>query len=72
MENQTKILTFNILPILDSSKVSFDEWKFFFDYWCKIFKITEESKKADYLFAVTEKTARIIVYNSLNNKNPDT
>ena len=71
MESQTKIITFNRLPILGNSKVSFDEWKFSFDHWCKTFKVTEESEKVDYLFAVTDKTARTIVYNSLNKKNPD-
>jgi len=70
MENQ-KTLTFNRLPILGSSKVTFDEWKFSFDHWCGTYKITDETEKIDYLFAITDKTARTIVYNSLNKSNPD-
>jgi len=69
--DQTKALTFNRIPILGSSKISFDEWKFAFDHWCKTFGIKEESEKVDYLFAITDKTARTIVYNSLNKKTPD-
>jgi len=71
MENQPKNLTFNRLPILGSTKVSFDEWKFAFDHWCKTYKVTEETEKIDYLFAITEGTARTIVYNSLNKETPD-
>ena len=69
--DQTKALTFNRIPILGSSKISFDEWKFAFDHWCKTFGIKEESEKVDYLFAITDKTARTIVYNSLNKKTHD-
>ncbi|ORX86084.1 hypothetical protein BCR32DRAFT_275758 [Anaeromyces robustus] len=71
MENQTKTLTFNRLPILGSSKVTFDEWKFSFNHWCETFKVIDESEKINYLFAITDKTARTIVYNSLNKSNPD-
>ena len=71
MENQTKSITFNRLPILGSSKSTFDEWKFAFDHWCKTFKVTDETEKVDYLFAITDKTARTIVYNSLNKLKPD-
>eukprot|EP00833_Pecoramyces_ruminatium_P016887 jgi/Orpsp1_1/1190919/evm.model.d7180000082134.1 len=71
MENQSKTITFNRLPILGSSKITFDEWKFSFDHWCKTFKITDETEKIDHLFAITDKTARTIVYNSLNKSTPD-
>ncbi|ORX63737.1 hypothetical protein BCR32DRAFT_307342 [Anaeromyces robustus] len=71
MENQSKSITFNRLPILGSSKTTFDEWKFSFDHWCKTFNITEESEKIDYLLAITDKIARTIVYNSLNKSTPD-
>ena len=71
MENQSKSITFNRLPILGSSKITFDEWKFAFDHWCQTFKVTEETEKIDHLFAITDKTARTIVYNSLNKKTPD-
>ena len=70
-QSQLKTLTFNRLPILGNTNISFDEWKFSFDHWCNTFKITEEEEKIDYLFAITDKTARTIVYNSLNKKVPD-
>ena len=71
MENQSKTITFNRLPILGRSKITFDEWKFAFDHWCRTFKVEEESEKIDHLFAITESTARTIVYNSLNKSTPD-
>ncbi len=71
MQSDIKTLTFNRLPILGTPKVKYDEWKFSFDHWCSTFKVTEESEKIDYLFALTDKTARTIVYNSLSKTTPD-
>lgn len=70
MEESTKAITFNRLPILGQSKVLYEEWKFAFEHWCKKYKITEEDR-TEYLIAITVDTARSIVINSLNKAQPD-
>ncbi|ORX77806.1 hypothetical protein BCR32DRAFT_247656 [Anaeromyces robustus] len=70
MENSTKVITFNRLPILGGDKISFDEWYFSFERWCKSNNI-ENNEKIEYLISLTTNTARTIVYNSLNKTIPD-
>jgi len=71
MENSTKAITFNRLPILGKDKVSFEEWHFSYERWCKANKIEEEEDKIEYLISLTTDIARTIVFNSLNKEAPD-
>eukprot|EP00833_Pecoramyces_ruminatium_P005637 jgi/Orpsp1_1/1179669/evm.model.c7180000070274.1 len=71
MDNSTKGITFNRLPILGGDQISFEEWKFTFERWCGTNKVTEEEQKIEYLFSLTTNIARTIVFNSLNKTTPD-
>ena len=70
MEETTKAITFNRLPILGQPKVLYEEWKFAFEHWCKKYKVKDEDR-TEYLIALTIDTARSIVINSLNKTQPD-
>ena len=70
MENSTKAITFNRLPILGKDKVSFEEWNFAFERWCKTNKV-EDTEKIEYLISLTTNIAGTIVYNSLCKTVPD-
>ncbi len=70
MDESTKAITFNRLPILGKAGTDYDDWKFSFESWCKNNDV-EDERRIDYLTSITSGLARTIVVNSLNKEDPD-